>query len=419
MNLPTQLMDGTPVLWLNPHREAGVVLDDTDMAQASADWDSFAPLLQAVFGVSRIDSDLPELTTIHSEFPARGHWLKLDAALPVAGSIKARGGFFEVLSHAKELAHKDGLIQKGASLDALANQKHNFAADSLHVASTGNLGLSIGLMGRALGFQVFVHMSADAKEWKKALLRDIGAQVIEYAGDYSEAVIQGRRASEADSRAYFVDDERSLRLFWGYSQAAYDVKQQLPEDISIEYPLFVAIPCGVGGAPGGIAYGLKALYGEAVHVFFAEPTQAPAVLLGMASGRGEGIRVQAIGLSGQTLADGLAVGKPSGFVCHQMKPILSGIFTVSDDSLQAMQYRLWQEEGIKCEPSAAAGLLLPYYLQTNEGQTYLHEQGIRPETIRYLYWATGGERVPEDLFHEQLTQGKTVLDAQPNIFHIE
>lgn len=67
-----------------------------------------------------------------------------------------------------------------------------------------------------------------------------------------------------------------------------------------------------------------------MHCFFVEPTQAPCMLVGMASGLNSDISVQDIGLTGQTHADGLAVGRPSGFVGGVMEPLLSGEFTVAD-----------------------------------------------------------------------------------------
>ena len=326
--------------------------------------------------------------------------LKQDSHLAVSGSVKARGGIYEVLKHTEDLALENGLLQGDYTVLDSEAARAFFGKYAIHVGSTGNLGLSIGIMGAALGYRTTVHMSADAKAWKKNLLREKGVTVVEYASDYSLAVQEGRKLAAEDPFSYFVDDENSTALFLGYAVAARRLKKQLAErEIAVDaaHPLFVYLPCGVGGAPGGLAFGLKHEFGDHVFCFFIEPTQAPCMLLGMATGLHNEICVQDVGLTGRTTADGLAVGRPSKFVGKTVEKFVSGIFTVSDENLHAYLRGLLKTEGVFIEPSACAAFQGAVKLR--ETERFLAENGLTEERLRaacHIAWATGGSMVPED-----------------------
>lgn len=337
-------------------------------------------------------------------------FLKMDSHLPIAGSVKARGGIYEILKHTEDLALEKGLIKKDDSYEKLRDPEVRdfFSQYSIHVGSTGNLGLSIGIISAEIGYKVTVHMSADAKEWKKDLLRNYGVEVVEYTEDYGKAVEEGRKKSLEDPNSYFVDDENSKTLFLGYSVAAKRLKKQIKEQnimVDKDHPLFVYIPCGVGGAPGGISYGLKVVFKENVHCFFVEPTESPCMLIGMESGLNNKISVQDIGLTGITDADGLAVGRPSGFVGNVMKNLLSGIFTIKDFKLYDYLRDLMNSEIIFLEPSACATFEGPAnLLNYNNGIEYIKSINLnsKMENATHIVWATGGRLVPEDVRKEYL-----------------
>lgn len=422
-----RLARGKELVWINPDlSEEGTAdmqeqLGKEDILDAQRRLERFAPLIEHCFPETAdrhglIESELTEITAMKNACkdiygPREGKgipgrmFLKKDSHLPIAGSIKARGGIYEVLKYTEELAEEQGMLNREENYRKLAEPEFRkfFGQYTIQVGSTGNLGLSIGIISAALGYHVIVHMSADAKQWKKDLLREHGVEVREYADDYSEAVKNGRACSDADPKSYFIDDENSKALFLGYAVAAGRLAEQLTAQkicVDKSHPMFVYIPCGVGGAPGGIAFGLKELFGSNVHCFFVEPTQAPCMLLGMATGQQNEISVKDIGLSGVTHADGLAVGRPSGFVGKMMKQRLSGIFTVQDAALYEYMRKMLDEEGIFLEPSACAGFEGPVQLlQYTETKAYLEKYQIMEHLsdATHIVWATGGSLVPEEM----------------------
>ncbi|QWU44588.1 D-serine ammonia-lyase [Bacillus sp. NP247] len=434
--LVNKLIATEEIFWINPNIEnyetaiKGSPLNEENVKDAEERLKRFASYIAKVFPETKetsgiIESPLVKIPAMKQSLEKKygqsilGELLlKCDSQLPISGSIKARGGIYEVLKHAEQLALQHGMLTEEDDYSILDSDRFRgfFAKYSIAVGSTGNLGLSIGIMSAKLGFNVTVHMSADAKEWKKDLLRSKNVNVIEYEADYSKAVEEGRLQAEADPSCYFVDDENSHDLFLGYAVAASRLQKQL-EGLEIvvdeEHPLFVYLPCGVGGGPGGVAFGLKLLYKDNVHCFFAEPTHSPCMLLGLMTGLHDKIAVQDIGIDNVTDADGLAVGRPSGFVGKTMEPFLSGNYTVSDEELYRLLKELADNENIYLEPSALAGMIGPLNVCKAENE-YLQKQQLTEKVKKgtHIVWGTGGSMVPEDVMSGYYKKGSELTKAE-------
>lgn len=278
------LRSRTPVLWQNPSRTTSrstshSPLSRADLEAAAAVWSWLRPLFAELFPETREPPLFPETRdspsnseksrgdvsagnhertsfvpgTVSSpllpvdglakalNLPAKHCFLKCDSHLAVCGSVKARGGMFEVMNFAagvalrakreeqlrskREEQERGSVLPSGGSggpsvgveevtpLEVVVDPRtglanvHLLLADGAHddrentdnnkakllpsslalvhdpvcrsalarhsvaVGSTGNLGMSVGLAAAALGMPSTVHMSVDAKAWKKSLLR--------------------------------------------------------------------------------------------------------------------------------------------------------------------------------------------------------------------------------------------------------
>lgn len=394
------LREQRAAVWLRPRIAGAEALSSlftaVEVAAARARFTRFEPVLAGLFAQGgwdgRIRSEL-------FDFPApdgAGTWLvKGDHALPITGSIKARGGVHELLCIIERIAKAHGL-----AIDDLTSSAARavFSRHRVVVASTGNLGYSIGMVGRALGLGTEIHMSSDAKAWKRHRLRELGATLVEHECDYSETMVRARTAAAARTDTIFVDDENSRDLLAGYAVAADELAQQLDARgivISAERPLIVYLPCGVGGAPGGITYGLKRRFGTRVVVVWVEPLASPCVMVALASGGSCAPSVYDYGCDNDTIADGLAVPRASELVLAIVGDAIDAAVAVPDTAMLEWLRIAWHTNRLKLEPSAAAGFAA-YAPFIDAGRASSEWPDLNNAV--HLFWATGGSKVPEPEF---------------------
>lgn len=366
-----------------------------DVEDARRRFERFAPALRRLFPSGDWDGLIASPLIALPDNGGRPLWVKCDHALPIAGSVKARGGIHEVLKYVESIARSHGVNPDTPDFaDRLLDPslRQALASHQLLVGSTGNLGYGVGVAARAFGLAVEVHMSSDAKHWKKERLRSFGVTVVEHDGDFTEAVAEARRSAASRAACHFVDDENSRDLLSGYAVAARELAVQLDEGglhPSPDTPLVVYIPCGVGGAAGGIALGLKAIYGAAVHVVVVEPLASACMMAARLNGN-RAVSIYRYGRDNRTIADGLAVPCASQLVLDVAAACIDAAVAIGDEAMTDWARRMWKEAGLKLEPSAAAG----FTARDPFRSVYGRANGQMTE----LVWTTGGQLMPDEEF---------------------
>jgi D-serine dehydratase len=120
------------------------------------------------------------------------------------------------------------------------------------------------------------------------------------------------------------------------------------------------------------------------------------MLLGLYTKLHDNVCVQDFDIDNRTAADGLAVGRPSGFVSNTMQHLIDGAFTVSDDTMFTLLALLSDTEDILLEPSALAGM--PGIARIQNCEEYIHQHKLQNSmhSATHIVWGTGGSMVPPD-----------------------
>jgi threonine dehydratase len=146
-------------------------------------------------------------------------------------------------------------------------------------ASTGNHGLAVAAVARALElpFRIFVPASASAA--KLARLHDAGAEPIAVAGDPLAAELHARSAAAGSPGALFVSPYNDAEVVLGQASVGLELLEDLAEPPDA---LFVAV--GGGGLISGVALAVRARWPRC-RIVGCLPVASPAMADAIAAGR--------------------------------------------------------------------------------------------------------------------------------------
>ena len=92
-----------------------------------------------------------------------------------------------------------------------------------------------------------------------------------------------------------------------------------------------------------------------------------------------------------------------------MQRLIDGYYTVSDEALFRLLALAHDEEGLRLEPSALAGV--PGMVRVLRAADYLERIGATPALLAratHLVWGTGGSMVPHSEFAAYLDKGRAL-----------
>ncbi|MFF8195676.1 pyridoxal-phosphate dependent enzyme [Streptomyces bobili] len=241
-----------------------------------------------------------------------------------------------LLVKAEHLQHSGSFKLRGAANAMLA-----LGADEVVAGSSGNHGIAVATLGRALGVGVTVVMAAGAAEAKEAAIRALGGRVVRVPGGVTDRDRYAKDLAARTGAALVPSSDHEL-VVAGQGTVGLEVLRDAPGLDTI------FVPVGGGGLLAGVCLAAAHLR-SAVRIIGVEPDRARRYARSVAAGRP--VEVPPV----DSVADGLRGQRPGEVILPVVRHRVDELIGVGDRAvLRAMA--LLHRAGIPAEPSGAAAL---------------------------------------------------------------
>ncbi len=209
-------------------------------------------------------------------------------------------------------------------------------------ASAGNHAQGVALAAQLLGISATVFMPTGAPLPKLAATRGYGADVVLHGTTLDEALVEALAFAERTG-AVLIHPFDHADIVAGQGTCGLEILEQVPDVQTI------VCATGGGGLVAGIAVAVKALRPD-VRIIGVQAEQAAAWPLSLAAGAPVALA------SMQTMADGIAVGRPGPVPFSVVSSLVDEVHTVSEGGLSRAVVMLLERAKLVAEPAGAAAV---------------------------------------------------------------
>lgn len=245
-------------------------------------------------------------------------WLKCEN-LQRTGSFKARGAYVRIARLSEE--------QRARGVVA---------------ASAGNHAQGVALAAQLLGIKATVFMPEGAPIPKEKATRGYGADVVFHGRYLDDAMVAATEFAERTG-AVLIHPFDHVDIVAGQGTVGLEILEQTP-DVQT-----VLVPTGGGGLLAGIALAVKALRPD-VRVVGVQAAGAAAFPGSLRQGAPLALD------SMETMADGIAVGRPGDITFAAVRDHVDDVITVSEETLSRAVLATMERAKLLVEPAGAAAV---------------------------------------------------------------
>ncbi len=253
-------------------------------------------------------------------------WLERQIGSPVslkpenlqrAGSFKIRGAY-NLMSQLSDADRKKGVI----------------------AASAGNHAQGVALAAQLLGIKSTVYMPVGASITKVMATKGYGADV-KFIGDRLDVAIAAAKEASEQNGSFFISPFDHPHIVAGQGTVGLEILEQMPNVKT------VLVCTGGGGLLAGTAMAIKE-QNPKVKVIGVQAANAAAYPNSLKEGKPIALE------SMNTIADGIAVGKPGGIPFAIIQDYVDDVITVTESQLSVAILQTLERGKLLVEPGGAA-----------------------------------------------------------------